>query len=76
MIRNQSTILQYLEVDLGDPEPDNFDMPVDKVKELILKECNLGKKYYPGEIAVDYGINYDTVLKAVDILRSEGHIED
>ena len=55
--------------------PDNTDMTVDEVKKLIMDVCERGEKYYPAELAVDHGLDYDTVLKAVESLQKTGHVK-
>lgn len=56
-------------------EPDNYDMSVEDIKKLIAKECKLGQQYYPGDLAFEHGLNYDTVLEAVASLKEEGRAQ-
>ena len=55
--------------------PDNYDMSVEGVKSLLLKVCKQGSKFYPSELAVEHGLDYDTVLEAVASLKKEGRVE-
>lgn len=57
-------------------DPDNYDMPVEQVRELILENYKLGESFYPSDIADKHGLDYDTVLEAIDILRKERRIKD
>lgn len=54
----------------------NYNMPVDEVKSLILKECAAGKPFYPSDVAKKHEVNYDTVDEAVEQLRKEGRIAE
>ena len=56
-------------------EPDNYDMSVEDIKKLIVKECTLGQQYYPGDLAFEYGLNYNAVLEAVASLKEEGRVQ-
>lgn len=68
-----SKIKQKLDV----PEPpDNFDMPVNKIKEILVKECIPGNSFYPSDIAFKHGLDYQATLDAVEILRKEGKLEE
>ena len=55
--------------------PDNHDMTQDQIKELILKEVSIGESFYPSDIAIKYGLDFDTVTEVVDRLSSEGRME-
>ncbi|MYG32488.1 MAG: hypothetical protein F4202_00550 [Cenarchaeum sp. SB0677_bin_16] len=57
-------------------EPDNSDMSVEEVKELILAEVELDRPFYPSDLAEEYGLDLNATLEAVDMLRKEGRIKD
>lgn len=68
----QETLESYLDVQ---DEPDNYDMSVEEVKKLILKECKRGEEYYPGEFSLKHGLDYDTVVEALNSLQKEDCVE-
>lgn len=51
--------------------PDNYDMTAEQIKNLILEKYDLSKPTYPSDVAEAHGLDYDEVLKAVDLLRKE-----
>ena len=53
-----------------------IDMPVDKIKELILSTVGIDNLFYPSDIAMDHNLDYDAVMEAVDMLRREGRITE
>ena len=61
--------LMDLEARLG---PDNYDMPADQVRELVIAKCPRGMQFYPSDLAFEYGLDYDVVVKVVDQMRREG----
>ena len=54
--------------------PDNYDMTPEQVKEIILEKVGLNRSFYPSDLSMKYGLDFDTVLEAVEILRQEGRI--
>ena len=69
-------IQEVLEVVKADKNsPDNYDMSPEQIKDLILAKYDLSKLTYPSDIAFDHGLDYDAVLKAVELLRKEGRAE-
>lgn len=54
---------------------ENYDMPVNEVKDIILKECS-GGTFYPSDISEKHGVDYDTVAEAVEQLRKEGRVAE
>lgn len=53
-----------------------YNMTPDEIRDLMVEKIELDKSFYPSDIAMEYGLDYDRVLKAVDILRKEGRIVD
>ena len=54
--------------------PDNYDMTAERIRDLILEKYDLSKPTYPSDVAEEHGLDYDEVLKAVDLLRKEGRV--
>lgn len=54
---------------------ENYDMPVDKVKEIILKEYTK-ETFYPSDVSEKHGVDLDTVDEAIKQLREEGHVAE
>lgn len=59
---------------VSDGTPDNYDMTPEQIKEMILEKIGLDKPFYPSDLATEYGLDFDAVLEAVEILRQEGRI--
>lgn len=55
--------------------PDNYSMSPEQAKALIVANYPLGVPVYPSDIAIDNGLEYKTVLAAIDLLRKEGRIK-
>ncbi len=72
--RNLERVLKDIVVEGTDL--DNQDMSSRDIRDLILENYETGKVFYPSDIADKYGLDYDAVVKAIDILRSEGRIKD
>ena len=76
LIESNRAIQKVVVTDTDDEQiPDNFDMTQDQIKELILREVSVGESFYPSDIAVKHGLDFDAVLEVVDRLRSEGRME-
>lgn len=56
--------------------PDNYDMTAEQVRDLILANYKLGVPFYPSDVADDHGLDYDTVVQAMNMLRKEGRMKD
>lgn len=56
--------------------PDNYDMPPDEIRELVLKECVRGEQFYPGDLATKHGLDYERLLSVLDGMRQDGLIKD
>ena len=70
-------VMQKLEDDdAGEDAPNNYDMTASQIRDLILDKVGLDKPFYPSDLAMDYGLDFDAVLEAVDVLRREGRIVD
>lgn len=76
LLESQRDTIKLLEshLDIQDV-PDNYDMSVEDIKKLLAKECKSGQQYYPSDIALDHGLDYDKVLEAVASLKEEGLIQ-
>ena len=55
---------------------ETYNMTPDEIRDLMVEKVELDKPFYPSDIASEYGLDYDMVLKAIDILRREGRIID
>ena len=55
---------------------ETYNMTPDEIRNLMVEKVELDKSFYPSDIAIEYGLDYDKVLKAIDILRKEGRIVD
>lgn len=53
---------------------ETYNMTPDEIRNLMVEKVELDKSFYPSDIAIEYGLDYDKVLKAIDILRKEGRI--
>ena len=51
-------------------------MTAEQVRKLILDNYELGESFYPSDIADKHGLDYDTVLEAIEMLRKERRIKD
>ena len=72
---NMRVILQKLdEGTAGEISPDNYDMTASQIRGLILEKMGPGKPFYPSDLAMEYGLDFDAVLEAVGMLREEGRI--
>ena len=70
-------VMQKLEDDdAGEDAPNNYDMTASQIRDLILDKVGLDKPFYPSDLAMDYGLDFDAMLEAVDMLRREGRIVD
>lgn len=58
----------------GEDGPDNYDMKAEEIKNLIQEKYDLSKPTYPSDVANDHGLDYNEVLKAVDLLCKEGRV--
>ena len=58
----------------GENVPDNYDMTAEQIRDLILEKYDLSKPTYSSDVAEEHGLDYDEVLKAVDLLRKEGRV--
>lgn len=68
--------MSKLETTGGDESgPDNYDMTAEQVRDLILENYKLGVPFYPSDVADDHGLDYDTVVQAMDMLRKEGRLK-
>ena len=72
---NMRVILQKLDEGTAEEaSPDNYDMTASQIRDLILEKMDPDKPFYPSDLAMEYGLDFDVVLEAVDILREEGRI--
>ena len=72
---NMRTILQKLDEGTAEEaSTDNYDMTAGQIRDLILEKMDIDKPFYPSDLAMEYGLDFDVVLEAVDILREEGRI--
>ena len=62
--------------DFAEEGPDNYDKTPEQVRDLIIANYKLGVPFYPSDVADDHGLDYDTVVQAMDILRKEGRLKD
>lgn len=66
-------------MEAGQPKgagPDNYDMTVEQVRDLIRAKYEPGKSVYPSDIANEHNLDYDTVVEAIDLLWKEHRAKD
>ena len=74
---NQRIMMQKIDdVTAEDVSDETHNMTPDEIRDLMVEKVELDKSFYPSDIAIKYGLDYDRVLKAIDILRKEGRIID
>ena len=75
--KNQRTMMQKIdEATTEEVSDETYNMASDEIRDLMVEKVELDKLFYPSDIAIEYGLDYDRVLKAIDILRKEGRIID
>ena len=68
---------QILEDEMANADvPANSDLTSKEIRDLILAEVELDKPFYPSDLAEEYGLDLDSTLEAIDMLRKEGRIID
>ena len=68
---------QMLENEMANADvPANSDLTSKEIRDLILAEVELDKPFYPSDLAEEYGLDLDSTLEAIDMLRKEGRIID
>lgn len=67
-------VVQNQDPSVDSDVPDNYDMTLEQVKETILEKVGLHRPFYPSDLSMKYGLDFDVVLEAVEILRQEGRI--
>ena len=55
---------------------DNYNMTLSQIQDLILETVDRDKPFYPSDVAMEYGLDFDKVDEAIDMLRKEGRIID
>ena len=55
---------------------DNYNMTLSQIQDLILKTVDRDKPFYPSDVAMEHGLDFDKVDEAIDMLRKEGRIID
>lgn len=66
--------VQNQDLSVGDEAPDNYDMTPRQIKAMILEKIGVGEPFYPSDLAIEQGLDFDAVIKAVEMLREEGRI--
>lgn len=56
--------------------PDNSGMSQSEIRRLLMIKCKSGESYYPSDLAFEYGLDFDEVIKAVDYFRRMGMVKD
>ena len=75
--KDQCIIMQKIDDAITEEVTDEtYNMTADKIRDLMVEKIKLDKPFYPSDIAIEYGLTYDSVLEAIDILRKEGRIID
>ena len=75
--RNQRIMMQKIDdATTEEVSDETYNMTPDEIRNLMVEKVELDKSFYPSDIAMEYGLDYDRVLKAIEILRKEGRIID
>ena len=73
--RNQHIMMQKIDdVTTEKISDETYNMTPDEIRDLMVEKIELDKPFYPSDIASEYGLDYDMVVKAIDMLRKEGRI--
>lgn len=50
-------------------------LAIPEIKDLILKVCAPGVEVYPSDISMNYNLDYDDVIAAINDLSAEGRVK-
>ena len=66
--------MQNQDILVSNEIPDNYDMTPEQIKEMILEKIGVDKPFYPSDFAIEQGLDFEAVIKAIEMLRQEGRI--
>lgn len=52
----------------------NFDLNKEQIKNILLKEIEIGQVFYPSDISDEYGLDLKSVVEVLAELKQQGHL--
>ncbi len=71
---NMWQLLKQHKITSMDAVPEDTDLTNEQIRELLLKEINVGDIFYPSDFANEHGLDLMLVMDVVDSLRNEGKL--
>ena len=71
---NMWQLLKQHKITSMDAVPEDTDLTNEQIRELLLKEINVGDIFYPSDFANEHGLDLMLVMDVVGSLRNEGKL--